>query len=213
MSVAVVSSVYGGYDVPVAPVPQDIDVRFVLVADEPHDCPPWEVVVEPRAQLHPRLAAKVAKCRPDLYVKADAYIWADASFAINSAGFASWCVAHLEHGTTAQIPHPDRRHILDEANYSHGMAKYAGLPVVAQAEHYLAEGYPDGWGLWATGLIVYDGVPRWGDEWLREQTRWTYQDQISQAPVLHRHGVRPVDMGGGLINHQHFQIRGHRDHL
>jgi hypothetical protein len=217
MTVAVITSVYGGYDQPCAPVPQDTDCEFVLVTDQHYDCDPWKVVIEPRPQLHPRLAAKVAKCRPDLYADADAYIWVDASFAVNSTGFVSWCLTHLDHGPIAQIRHPDRQSIVDEANYSASMPKYQGLPVVAQAQHYVAGGFQDGQGVWATGLIVRraDGWPlqSFGDAWLREQTRWTYQDQVSEPVVLAEHGVRPVDMPGGLLTNQHFSIRSHASHL
>jgi hypothetical protein len=213
VTVAVLSSVYGGYDHPIAPAEQDVACDWILVSVQDHDCHPWKVVVEPRPQLHPRLAAKVAKCRPDLYTDADVTIWVDASIHITSPGFVSWCVAELGESEAAQIPHPMRRRISDEAQESHGMPKYAGLPVFAQVDSYLSAGYPDDWGLWATGLIVYKGRSRFGDAWLREQMRWTYQDQLSEAPVLHAHGIRPVDLTGGLFNHPMFTIRGHRDHL
>lgn len=212
MTIAVVSSVYGGYDIPTPPVPQDVECDWVLVSDRDYDCHPWKVVVEPRPQLHPRLAAKVAKCRPDLYTGADIVVWVDASFAIISAGFVSWAVSHLEHGDVAQIPHPQRRRISDEARVSATLPKYRGLPVVEQVDTYLSEGYPDDWGLWATGLIAYRGKSQFGDAWLREQLRWTYQDQLSEAPVLHQLGIRPVDMQPAvLFGHPHFGLRGHRD--
>lgn len=215
MRVAIVSSVYGGYDQPV-PVPeQDIDCERVLVTDRPLTGDwPGRVVVEPRPQIHPRLAAKVAKCRPDLYADADAYVWVDASFEITSPGFAAWAVSHLGQGPIAQIVHPARTSIRDEAEVSAGMTKYAGLPVREQAAHYIAGGYPDGWGLWATGFIVYrreQAIRDFGDAWLREQLRWTYQDQISEAPVLHSLGLKPVPVGGSLYRSQHFVIRNHRD--
>lgn len=210
--IAVVSSVYGGYDIPTPPAPQDIDCDWILVSDRDYDCHPWKVIVEPRPQLHPRLAAKVAKCRPDLYADAEIVVWVDASFAITSPRFVSWAISHLDRGDVAQIPHPQRRRITDEARVSATLPKYRGLPVVEQADSYVADGYPDDWGLWATGLIAYRGKSRFGDAWLREQMRWTYQDQLSQAPVLRSLGIRPVDMQPAvLFGHPHFALRGHRD--
>jgi hypothetical protein len=217
MRVAIVSSVYGGYDQPSPGVPQflpDAECEYVLVTDQPYDCHPWRVVVEPRPQLHPRLAAKVAKCRPDLYADADFYVWMDTSFHVNAVDFVSWMVSHLEHGPMAQIRHPDRSRIVDEADVSAHMTKYAGLPVKEQAAHYVERGYPDGWGLWATGLIGYRSCPEaqvFGDAWLREQMRFTYQDQLSEAPVLHALGLKPVDLPGPLLGHPKFTIRAHRD--
>jgi hypothetical protein len=171
------------------------------------------VVVEPRSQLHPRLAAKVAKCRPDLYAAAFTCIWVDAGLRITAGDFLEWCLDNLGGADLAQLPHPQRTSIAEEAQVSAGLAKYAGLPVVEQAAHYLERGYPDGWGLWATGLIAYRNGPwlgRFGNAWLAEQVRWTYQDQLSQAPLLYDAGLRPVDLDGGLWGNPRFGVTGHR---
>lgn len=216
MSIAIVSSLYGDYDQPAVPVPQDIDCEYILVTDRHYDADPWKVVVEPRPQLHPRLAAKVAKCRPDLYADADVILWVDASVQILDAHFAAAVVEQMGAAPLAQIRHPARSSIVDEANVSQQMEKYTGLPVVEQARHYVATGYPDGWGMWATGLIARrrDGWPLQavGDAWLREQMRWTYQDQISEPPVLYSYGITPADLGGPLYGNPRFLIREHRDH-
>lgn len=211
MKVAVISSVYGGYDQPVAPAEQDIECDWVLISDRPYNYEPWRVVVEPRPSMHPRLAAKVAKCRPDLYAKADAYLWIDASIRINDPTFVSWAVGHLERGQIAQFPHPERTSIREEAHASASMAKYDGLPIFEQVQAHLTDGYVDGWGLWATGLIATrsDLEPGFGDAWLAQQMRWTYQDQLSEPPVLYRRGLRPVDLNGGLWGNPRFTIRGH----
>jgi hypothetical protein len=215
MRIAVVSSVYGGYDEPAMPVAQDVPCEFVLVTDRPYDRPPWRTVVEPRPQLHPRLAAKLAKCRPDLYADADVYVWVDASVVIRSPGFAWWATTHVgQHSPIAQVPHPWRSSVVDEAEASVALPKYAGLAVREQAAHYVAAGYPDGWGLWATGLIAYRNDPAvwdFGDAWLREQVAWTYQDQISEPPLLHALGLKPVDLPGPLTGHPLFGIRRHQD--
>lgn len=212
-SVAVVSSVYGGYDQPAAPAAQDTPVDYVLVSDVHHDCHPWKTIVEPRPQVHPRLAAKVAKCRPDLYSDADVLIWMDASARITSPDWVSWVVDRLGGGALAQHPHPWWGTLTEEANVAAGMGKYSGLPIREQAAHYLSEGHEDGWGLWASGVIAYrrEGWPlrQFGDAWLAEQLRWTYEDQISEAPVLARLGVRPVDLPGGIFGNARFDIRPH----
>lgn len=215
MKVAVVTSAYGEYDEPSVPVEQTIPVEYVLVTDRDHLAPlPWRTVFEPRPQLHPRLAAKVAKCRPDLYTDADVIIWMDASMEITSPEFAMWCVETLAEAPLAQIPHPERQCILPEASVSSVMGKYAGLPVLAQAESYIAAGHPRDWGLWATGLIVYNAgtwIRPFGDSWLREQVRWSYQDQLSQAPLLRIARMRPTGLPGRLWGHDKFAIRRHRD--
>ena len=211
--IAVVSSVYGDYDKVVAPVPQSIPCEFVLVTDREIKCDPWRVVVEPRPGLDSRMAAKVAKCRPDLYTRADITVWMDASMWINSPEFAAWASAFVEQGEIAQFKHPERQRLTDEAEVSTGLVKYHGLPVREQVQHYLDGGYPDDWGLWATGLIVrrWDLPTSFGDEWLREQLRWTYQDQLSQPPLLRRYGRRPVPLDGMIVGHHRFHLRPHRD--
>lgn len=216
MRIAVVSSLYGGYDTPAVHAPQDLAAEWVLVTDRIYNAQGWREVVEPRPSVHPRLAAKVAKCRPDFYADADIYIWIDASFQISSRDFLSWCVTSLGGNLMAQIPHPERRSIKDEADVSAMMAKYQGLPVHAQVESYIKNGYNDGWGLWATGLRVQRDDPlMWsiGDHWLREQMRWTYQDQLSQPYVLWSNGLRPVDLDGALWGNPRFSIRGHASNL
>lgn len=214
MTIAVLTSIYGGYDVPAPPTPQDIDCEWLLVTDRQVDCWPWKPVVEPRPQLHPRLAAKVAKCRPDLYTDADVTIWVDGHLRITSPSFVSWAIRSLDYGQIAQLPHPHRRSVVEEARVSEQLPKYRGLPVAQQIINYLEQGYPDGWGLWATGLIVRHTVGAtvvFGDAWLAEQVRWTYQDQLSEAPILWRHGLRPVDLDGPLLGHPMFDLAHHSD--
>lgn len=196
MKITVMSSVYGAYDNPPPPPEQTVDVDWVMVTDA-YDIPGWHTVTEPRDHTHPRLAAKVAKCRPDLYTDADVTVWLDGSVGIESPKLIESMVEWLGDGQIAQWEHPARRAIVDEAEASVDLPKYAGQSVRQQAAHYVAAGYPDGWGLWATGLIVRrqtDSVRRLGDWWLREQMRWTYQDQISEAPLLHRLRLRPVPL-------------------
>ena len=48
-----------------------------------------------------------------------------------------------------------------------------------------------------------------GDAWLREQLRWTFQDQISLPPLLEEFGIVPVDLPGPLYPNPRFTIRHH----
>lgn len=211
MTVAVISSVYGGYDVPAAPAfDQTVDAEYVLVTDTPVDCPPWRTVIEPRPSVHPRFAAKVAKARPDLYSEADTLIWVDASFQIIDPCFVEWAAGMP--GPLAQIVHPERSSLEAEADVSAMMAKYEGLPVRQQVRHYRKGGYPDEWGLWATGFIVYQRggwLPHFGNAWLAEQARWSYQDQLSEPPVLWSLGLRPHSICEPLWGNRRFAIRAH----
>lgn len=215
MTVTVITSVYGSYDQMAEPAPQDVDCEWILVADLPVGCWPWKTIVEPRPWVPPRLAAKVAKCRPDLYAASEVTVWVDGHVRITHPGFVRWATAPLADGAdVAQLAHPQRRHIGDEAAVSARLPKYAGLPVGDQVAHYLEGGYPDGWGLWAAGIIARRDSPpvrAWGQAWLAEQVRWGVQDQLSEAPLLWRFGLKVATLDGPLIDHWAFRLDQHAD--
>jgi hypothetical protein len=208
--VAVVSSIYGGFDEPARPVEQDVPCEWVLVSDRDYDCHPWKTIVEPRPQLHPRLAAKVAKARPDWYADADVYIWVDGNMIVTRSDFVSWCLSCLGPAPLAQHHNPVRRELLDEVNTAANMPKYQGLDLERQARTYLAEGMPAEYGVYWTGLIVRTKeCPDFGTPWLAEQTRWTYEDQISQPYVLWKLGLRPAAMPIEWPTPSTFELRSH----
>lgn len=221
MTVAVLSSVYGDYD-HVDPVPkQTVDAEWIIVTDNPSlDAPGWKVVVEPRPHMHPRLAAKVPKCLPFAYTNADTTVWLDASCRLLQPDSLSRLIRGANNAPMAQITHPWRDDIVDEAEASVGMPKYQGQPVIEQAAHYRGLGYPRHAGLFATGLIVRnnpnDLQAEFGYRWLTEQCYWTYQDQLSQMPVLESMRLQgrrlqleplPFDLHGSGV----FEWRTHAD--
>lgn len=200
MKIAVVSAAYASYDDPSPPPPQHCgaEVEWVMVSDRDCDCPPWRSVTEPRLLAQPRLAAKVPKARPDLYADADVYIWIDANMRICSAGFIGWCVAVLGDGELGLTPQPQASTMAGELALAYPQPRYAKLPLPAQVEHYLAAGFPDGWGNWWTGLMIRRATcPQFGDAWLTEMLRWSHQDQISLPFVLHQMGLKPRDIPQG----------------
>ena len=199
MTVAVVSSVYGAHDEVTPPPAQDTPVEdWVLVTDQPGCPPPWRPVVEPRPQLHPRLAAKVAKCRPDLYAAADILIWVDGNIRIGAPDFVSWCLARLGDADLAQWQSPGT--LAEEGADAADLLrwpKYAGQPISAQVAHYHANGHPGGYPKWWTGVIVRRNTAAlraFGDAWLLEMTRWSWEDQLSEPDVVRRHGLAVSDI-------------------
>lgn len=203
MSVAVVTSCYGGYDPVVAPPDQTVDAEWICVTDGTQPAPPapWRQVIEWRPHLHPRMAAKLARCRPDLYTKAETVIWLDAAARLRTGEALAQLIDMTDGEPLGQFVHPDRKSISAEADVSATMRKYAGQPLFAQVEHYVKDGFPDGWGLWATGCIVRnvtDQVRHFGNRWMIEMLRWTWQDQLSEPYVLWAHNLRPADFHGNL---------------
>lgn len=213
MSIALVTSIYGDYDQLVDPPEQVGDVEYVAVVDRVHDgVERWRQVVEVRDHIHPRLAAKVAKCRPDHYTDADVTVWVDGSVRVKTAGFARWAASYVHDDEIAQFPHPDRHDVAAEANLSLQMPKYHGLPLRDQVAWYRAMGLPRPSGLWATGVIVrgqFDGFAEFGDGWLAEQMRWSWQDQISEPWILDLFGLSPAPLDGNLWRNEHVRFADH----
>lgn len=198
---AIITAITGSYDDLKPVCPQDgLDCEWVLVTDDPA-IPDghlgWRVILERRPCASPVRAAKHPKFRPWEYTTAPASIWVDGSAAVTSPRFAAEALALAD--PIAQFDHPDRDCIYIEAAVSAAIPRYAGEPVLAQAEHYRRRGHPELWGLWAATVIARRHtaqVRRLGRWWTREVRRWSYQDQVSQPYVLRQLGLRPAVLPG-----------------
>lgn len=195
--VTVIQSVYGDYDRWEPWIPQTVDATGIRVQDA-------------RTHLHPRMAAKVAKCEPWRYTDDDLVIWVDGNIVPTTDRFLEHLIDSST-GPISQYRHPHRDCITDEAKVSAGMDKYRGQRVIEQAAHYMDRGHPAHWGLWATGIIVYRyPFPTiLGAYWLAEQCAWTVQDQISQPYLLHMYGLMPTTIPGDIYRMEHADIRPH----
>lgn len=213
MSVAVICSIYGEYDPPPVQPTQSIDAEWIFVTDKPTAVAGWKTVVEPREHMHPRLAAKVAKCLPSLYTDAETTVWLDGACKLLTRDSLFRIIKASEGAAIAQVPHPLRDDIYEEAHASYGMPKYKGQPVFEQVESYRDAGHPEHWGLWATGLIVRDhggrDLDEFGDRWLTEQVRWTYQDQLSEPHIVRELGIDIHPLPFDLYNSGLFEFRPH----
>jgi hypothetical protein len=195
MRVAAICAIYGGFDL-IPPVPEGVD-DAVLITDVPVRSG-WRNVVEPSGD-HPRLAAKRPRCRPDLYTDCEASLWMDGSVHILDDRFLRLVRQRLDQHEIVLWDHPeDRDCFLEEARHCHDWPKYRDGPLLEQAAHYLAEGMPEHFGLWATTCIARrhtDRMRALGDAWLEEMYRWTIQDQVSLPYLLWREGIRPGTFG------------------
>lgn len=205
--VAIVTAIYDSYDSLKPVLPQaGVDVEWIVVTDTP---PPAElaagytIVHEPREGVHPNRAAKHPKYEPWKYTDAPVSLWVDASFRVVSDRFALEATAWLTaEEPIAQFPHPWRDCLYAEAKESARLAKYAGEPVLEQADAYSLAGHPEGWGLWATGVIARQhtqAVRELGARWLHETEQWSFQDQISQPFALRETGLRPLALPGSHL--------------
>ena len=210
---AAVCAIYGGYDL-IPPVPMGVD-DAVLITDVPVRSG-WRNVVEP-SDAHPRLAAKRPRCRPDLYTDCEASLWMDGSVHVLDERFIQLVRSKLEQHEFALWNHPeDRDCFLQEAEHCHDWPKYRDGPLLAQAQHYLSEGMPEHFGLWATGSIARRHTPRMaalGDAWLEEMERWTIQDQVSLPYLLWRDGIVPGTFGIDQFDNDMVVIMAHAEEL
>jgi hypothetical protein len=213
MRLAAVCAIYGGYDL-IPPVPEGVD-DAVLVTDVPVRSG-WRNVVEPSG-AHPRLAAKRPRCRPDLYTDCEASLWMDGSIHVLDHRFVALVRGQLEEHEVVLWDHPeDRDCFLEEARHCHDWGKWPDEPILAQADHYLAEGMPEHFGLWATGSIARmhtDRMKSLGDAWLAEMQRWTIRDQISLPYLFWRAGIRPGTFGIDQLDNDMVVVMPHAEEL
>lgn len=199
MKVAVLTAITNRYDI-LRPFPtQDVQCETICVTDDDDLAGDgWQrIICEPRPGMHPNLAAKAPKMCPWRYTDADLTIWIDASLLVQSSEFVRAMCA-FEFG---QFDHPARDCIYEEREASR-YAKYDGLPLDEQVAHYRTQGHPEHWGLWATGLIVRHRTPeieKFGRDWLTECETWSFQDQLSEAPMLRTHDLRPETIPGSYL--------------
>ena len=195
MRLAAVCAIYGGYDL-IPPVPEGVD-DAVLITDVPVRSG-WRNIVEP-SDAHPRLAAKRPRCRPDLYTDCEASLWMDGCVHVLDHRFVELVRSRLEEHEFVLWDHPeDRDCFLQEAEHCHDWPKYRDGPLMDQAQHYLEQGMPEHFGLWAATCIARKHTAKMqllGDDWLSEIGRWTIQDQVSLPYLFWRDGIAPGTFG------------------
>lgn len=211
---ALITAVYDSYDTLKPYVPQVGLVEAVCVTDDPNlRCEGWRMVCDPQPGMHPNRAAKRPKMLPHEYTDAPASVWVDASFDITSPTFV-YDVLELA-DPIAQFLHPNRGCLFAESLVSAPLPKYVGEPMEGQHDAYVAAGMPERWGLWSTGVIARhhtDGLAKWGQLWLDEIVRWSFQDQVSHPYVCWRTGIRPTELPGSHMHNAWVTYRGSRRH-
>jgi len=178
---ALVSSVYGGYD-HVHDLPDDHGFDdAVLVTDRPTAARGWRVLVLPSG-LHPRRAAKAAKCRPWWFTEEPASLWLDGAFEVGP-GLRQAVDEHLADADLVAWAHPSgRTDAYQEARFCFDIPKYRGEPLAGQIAAYEQAGLPRGSGLWEVGMLARRHTPAirgHGHRWAAEIERWSIQDQVS----------------------------------
>jgi hypothetical protein len=191
-----------------------------MITDNPNlDAPGWEVIVEPRGRMSPRLASKLPKLQPWDYDDADVYVWLDGAFTITDTGFRDFCLNALGDNDLTVWAHPDRAHrncLYLEALQCQHWPKYNAYPIADQTAHYKAEGMPGDFGLWACGTIVWRNSAEardFGRLWLIENMRWSIQDQVSFPYLVWKHRPKLGEFPADEYENPYLSWNHHRNEL
>lgn len=215
--VAIITAVYDAFDTVKPALRQaGVEVDWILVTDTPPDAEAargWTVVHEPRPEVPPNRAAKAPKFEPWKYTDAPASIWIDASFRVTSPDFAAEALAYAK--PIAQFTHPWRDCCFAEAVEIAALGKDPEGVAAWQTARYQEAGHPEGWGLWAAGVIVRRhtaAVKRMGVAWAREVASGSVRDQVSQPFVLREAKLRPAALPGTHLANPWLKYEGSGRH-
>lgn len=194
MTTALITAIYGGYDIPKPLLEGHGFDRAVCITDNPDlEAQGWEIIYRHSFGMQPRLAAKYPKMKPWDFIDADLYVWLDGAFQVTSGQFRAFAEDSVADQDFAVWEHPDRWHrncLYDEAALCQDWPKYQNYPIRAQTAAYRKEGMPEGFGLWACGTIAWrnnDKAKEFGSLWLEENIKWSIQDQVSFPYLVWKH--------------------------
>jgi hypothetical protein len=217
--VAIITAIYDNYD-SLKPVCEQsgINAEWIVVTDNPGlEAPGYlKFIVQYRKELpysHPNRHAKYPKLFPWEFTPAPASIWIDASFKVTSPDFAVEALSYAQ--PIAQFKHPWRDCIYDEAIASIGIPKYAGEPIDKQSGHYSSLGFPEHFGLWATGVIARQHtkeVQNHSKVWNVEIAAGSFQDQLSEPVAFWTAGLRPIEFPGTHFSNKWLSYEGSGRH-
>jgi hypothetical protein len=200
--VAVYTAIYGGYDT-LLEQPEMPGVDFVCFTDDPGlSSMQWKVIHTKARYDHPRMSAKWLKMHPHKVLpEYQRTVWIDGGIQILDTTFADVVLEAMSQDGLSMFRHPIRDTVTTEAEFCVPLEKYAGQPIIEQVAYYRAKGFPDESGLWAGTVIGRENlrkIRRLGRLWMRENVRWTYQDQLSLPYLLWRLEIEPGVIPGGF---------------
>jgi O-antigen biosynthesis protein len=177
-------------------------VEFRCYTDRPLVSKTWKIIQRPAVAGSPRMNAKHYKMAVPDAGPNDISVWIDASIRVTDVHeMVKVIKAALKGHDLALFKHPERTSVYDEAVVSMNLPKYAGLPLLKQADTYIAAGLPADAGLWAGGVIArrhHAQRVNFEKEWWAENVEWSYQDQLSLPYVLWKNNIKPGVIPGSV---------------
>ena len=189
--VALISALYGDYDSLKHPTPQNGDVQYVCLTDNPHiTSDVWEMVYWPKPHMKPLMAAKAPKMLPAWYCNAAASVWVDMSVQVLHPDFAVTAAECARDGI-ATWPHPWNPDLAAEAAESVQQSRYQNQRLLDQVSRYFDSGLPSDTPVRHTAVVARahnDTTERLGLLWDAEY-EWSAADQIGFVWACWRTGV------------------------
>jgi hypothetical protein len=162
--------------------------------------------------MPPRMACKYPKMLPWVFTDCDAAVWLDASFSV-IGDLRSFVEPQLEAQDFIVFRHPEQRDcLIQEMEVCWSWKKYRDYPLRAQARHYLRQGMPEHYGLWAAGMVGWrftDGAKDFGRRWYAENASWSIQDQVSLPYLLWKTNRIPGEWACHEFQNDFIKYHGH----
>lgn len=183
MDVTVITAMYGGYD-SLSPLPDGHGfAEAICVTDDPNlSVEGWTTVHVPSEHGF-RLGAKAPKLTPFRWASHNLAVWVDGSVTIVDTTFRQFCLDALADADLVAWNHPENRDCLfQEAAYCQDWPQNRKMPLREQTANYRAEGMPEHYGLWASGILGWrktEETVAFGEAWFEENRRWSTRDQVS----------------------------------
>jgi hypothetical protein len=207
--VAIYTAIFGGYD-QLIEQPEISGVDYVCFTDDPDmRSSQWDVRRARARYPHPRMSAKWFKALPQKALpEYSTTIWIDGGTRLLTPDFADVVLTALGDGVIALFKHPVRDTVRAEAEFCVPLPKYRDEPLMDQVQHYSDKGFADDRGLFAGGILGrnrHSQARKLGRLWLRENRRWSYQDQLSLPYLFWKLDIEPAVIpyplwGNGLFD-------------
>lgn len=196
--------------------PPSGDFDFIVFTDNLHvPCTSRAVVKGMQQPVHgePVRSARKIKALSHVFLPEYEYTaWVDGSF-IMKKDIEPYVAKCLQDADIAVHAHPLRNCIFEEANAVLTYQFEKKEIVQRVVERYRREGFPEKYGLAATGILFRNNrssdVINFNNAWWGEIAAYSQRDQLSFNYVMWKLGLRHHVLEGNLYDNEHFRNIGH----
>ena len=208
MRKVIYTSIVGGYDKLRQPVAVDESFDYICFSDDFHEprVGVWRIRPIPCDLGDGGRLSRYVKILPHKALpEYDISVWMDANIVIKDGRFYEAVESAVSSGCLiAQVPHPYRDCVYDEAAWCYKDMRISLKDALRQIRHLSSEGFPRHYGLFENNLIFRrhgDPVVRKiSEEWWKEYESYSARDQLSLMPVYWRAGQSPSLLLGEGVN-------------